>query len=114
MPPTKLDTKVSRHGDWTVLVLDGEVDMASAPRLEEALAGQLEAGTACLIVDLRQVTFMDSTGLTVLFRSHEAMAARGFEMVLVCSPGAVRRVIEVSGVGGVVPIHDDPAELAAS
>lgn len=113
MAPTRLEAVVTTRGEWTTLVLDGEVDMASAPQLERALAAQLAAGATRLMVDLREVTFMDSTGLTVLFRAHEDAVAAGAEYVVVCSPGPVRRVIEVSGVGGVVPIYDDPAEVGA-
>ncbi len=97
-----------------MVVLDGEVDMASAPQLEHVLGEQLAAGAQQVMVDLRQVSFMDSTGLTALFRAHEALAAAGSAMVVVCGPGPVRRVLDVSGVGGVVPIYSDPAESAAT
>ncbi len=113
MAPTRLETDVREHGEWVMVVLDGEVDMASAPRLQEVLAAQLAAGARQVMVDLREVSFMDSTGLTALFRAHEAMAAAGGRLVVVCGPGPVRRVIEVSGVGAVVPILSDPAETAA-
>lgn len=113
MAPTRLEAEVTARGDWTTIVLDGEVDMASAPQLEQAIAEQLAAGAARLMVDLSEVTFMDSTGLTVLFRAHEDAVKAGAEFVVVCGPGSVRRVIEVSGVGGVVPIYADPAEVGA-
>ncbi len=114
MAPTRLETEVVESSDWTMVVLDGEVDMASAPQLQHVLGGLLEAGARRVMVDLRQVSFMDSTGLTALFRAHEAMAAAGGELVVVCGAGPVRRVIEVSGVAGVVPIYADPAETAST
>lgn len=113
MAPTRLECEVNERGEWTMVVLDGEVDMASAPALERVLAAQVAAGVPRVMVDLRQVTFMDSTGLTALFRASETMRSTGSTLVVVCGPGPVRRVLEVSGVGGVVPIYADPSEAAS-
>jgi anti-sigma B factor antagonist len=93
-----VDSKVSDDG-VVCLAVAGEVDLDSAGVLrvaiDEALAG--DADTA-LVVDLDQVTFLDSTGISVLVAGRHAAAERGRALQVVNPRGMVRRVLEVTGV----------------
>ncbi len=114
MAPTRLEAEITHDRGWTVLALHGEVDMASAPRMESELTVLLDDGAARVAVDLHAVSFMDSTGLTALFRAHENAAEKGHEFALVCPAGPVRRVLEVSGVAGIVTVYEKLADLHAA
>lgn len=88
---------VTRHGDWTVVSIGGELDLSTAPRLRSELLVQVVAASRSasptkLALDLRGVGFIDSIGLGVLI-------------------GARRRVIEAAGT--LVLVHDS-ARLAAT
>ena len=61
-----LSVSSSERGDVTVVHVAGEIDVYTAPLLREVLDKQIAAGRTKLVVDLEQVTFMDSTGLGVL------------------------------------------------
>lgn len=91
-----------------VLVVEGEVDMQTAPRLRMALDEQLATG-APFILDLCGVSFLDSTGVAVLAR-----AARGMRtpLALACAEAsAVHRVLEITGLAGRLALH--PTRAAA-
>jgi anti-sigma B factor antagonist len=77
----------------TVVAVSGEVDIASAPALRSALESAL--GTQELLVDLCATSFMDSSGLHVLLEAHRLMEER---LTIVCPPGNVRRVLDLTGV----------------
>lgn len=77
--------------------------MASKGELEDALA-QLGVYNRNLEVDLRGVTFMDSTGLNMLVRLHDQTTRNGVALTLVAPPEHVRRLFEIAGVDGVLTI----------
>lgn len=84
-------------GPWSVVMVRGEVDLATAPRLGEALRA-VARRAAGVVVDLGGVTFMDSSGVSALVRSREEMARRGGELVLTRATPTVRRILELTGL----------------
>jgi anti-sigma B factor antagonist len=89
-----------------IVAVSGEVDISTAARLRDALH---DLPGERLIVDLCGVSFMDSTGLGVLLA---ARAERpGGRLAIVCPPGPVRLLFEVSGVDGELPLYDSRAAL---
>jgi anti-sigma B factor antagonist len=88
------------HDEATsVVVVEGELDLSSAPRLKWMLMDALEAGRSQLVVDLTDVSFMDSTGLGVLIGVNKRLA-QSARLLIVCPPGVVRQVFEFSGTDG--------------
>jgi anti-sigma B factor antagonist len=83
------------------LTLRGELDLGSAPRLEQALA---EAGDDVLL-DLRRLTFMDSTGIRVLL---EAAERGGRLRVLAPADGEARVTLEETGIAPLLPLVEEP------
>ena len=87
---------LTERGDALVLSLAGELDLADAPALREALRRAVERSPKRLVVDLAEVTFVDSTVLGALV---EARAALGGDAFALAAPGLeVRRALEVSGL----------------
>ena len=94
--------------EFPVLSASGEVDIASAPDLEQAIA---ESGDE-VILDLRDVVFMDSTGLRALLR---ASSTRGAGLRLLAkSEGPVRRLFDVSGVARELRIYGSLEDALAA
>lgn len=91
-----------------VVVVQGELDIATAPRLVTVLDEAAQANAARIVVDLLDTTFIDSTGLTSLFRAHKQCVDAGGEFCLVCGADnlEVRRVIELMGFDTVFSIHE--------
>lgn len=96
--PAQLELHDHASGARHVLVLSGELDLASSPALEEALRGICTDSTEALTVDLSTLTFMDSTGLRVLLLAKELCERHGCEFLLVAGPPQIQRLFEVTGI----------------
>jgi anti-sigma B factor antagonist len=99
------------HDTWGLLTLDGELDLSTSPELSEAL---LALGTdhPRIAIDLRSVTFMDSTALGVIVAAMKRARERGGELALVGPSGSPRKVLSITALDQIVPIVDDPDGLA--
>jgi anti-sigma B factor antagonist len=84
----------------------GELDLATVPALEQELARVRDSATRCVVLDLRGLTFMDSTGLSLALRWSLEASRDGFDFSLVRGEGAVRRLFELTGMDGRLPFQD--------
>jgi stage II sporulation protein AA (anti-sigma F factor antagonist) len=75
-----------------------EVDLATAPALWDELLRSIDRDGVHLVVDARDVTFMDSSGVNVLVRARERAAALDGSLHLVTRSPGVRRVLEITGL----------------
>jgi anti-sigma B factor antagonist len=82
--------------DHVVIAPRGELDMASVGAVEQELRRQQKAGSAKLVLDLRGLSFMDSTGLHLVSRWAEAAERDGFAFEVIPGPPAVQRVFELA------------------
>ena len=83
--------------DTFVVSLAGEHDLYTAPEVEEALHSVIVAGAKTTVVDLTEITFLDSTMLHVLLRARSELRDRG-QLLLVTNDVTVKRVFEVAGI----------------
>ncbi|HEU4540271.1 MAG TPA: STAS domain-containing protein [Jiangellaceae bacterium] len=83
----------------------GEVDLSNASTLEARLCALIERGH--MVVDLSQVTFLDSTGLSVMIVVHRRGRALGHTLRLSGAQDPVRRVFEITQLDTVLECHDD-------
>jgi anti-sigma B factor antagonist len=102
---------VRRDGTSAVVAVTGELDLASGPELEAELDQIAGPETHLLVVDLRQLDFMDSTGLSILVRAHQRLAGEGCEMGLVKGSQQVQRLLDLTGVAERLRLVDAPEEL---
>jgi anti-sigma B factor antagonist len=82
---------------WSVTVR-GELDASTAPRLASALDEIIDDGGRLLSVQLKETTFLDSSGLRVLVNAANKVADLGGQLFVEGASGAVQRVLEVTGV----------------
>jgi anti-sigma B factor antagonist len=87
----------------SVVSVEGELDLASAPRLKWMLVDALGEGHTRLILDLSLATFMDSTALGVLVAVKRSLDRDGV-LVIVCAAAPVLKIFELSGMDGVFAI----------
>ena len=85
------------------LVLGGELDMAARFQAEQALDRLLAEPVEQLVVDLGEVTFVDSTGMGLVLEVHDRARSEGFKLRLLRGPDEVQRVFELAGVADVLP-----------
>jgi anti-sigma B factor antagonist len=84
----------------------GALDMATAPTLDAEIAQLRDAGFRRILVDLRKLDFMDSSGLRALLTLHARASSDGFELGLVRGNATVHRVFEVTGTTALFPFTD--------
>jgi anti-sigma B factor antagonist len=100
-----------------LLLVEGELDIATAPRLISVMNRAVQEALRSLVVDLSQVDFMDSTGLALLINAHRRLTRRRKGFAVVCPPGPLRRVFEVTDMVEtlhVVPDRDSAWAAIAS
>ena len=102
-----LTVDVDERDGATVLVVGGELDLGSSPRLRDTAVRRLLAGDRVLVLDLSGLEFLDSTGLGVVVAILKRARTLGTDLRLVITRERVRLPFAVTGVDGLVPIHDD-------
>jgi anti-anti-sigma factor len=105
--PGNFDVGVQQQGSALLVAPRGEIDLATVGLVREAVERELESGQD-LILDLREVGFMDTSGLRYVLEMVERASKGGFDVRLVRGPAAVQRVFEVSGLEPRLPFVDDP------
>jgi anti-sigma B factor antagonist len=103
----------SERGSWTVLAVKGEVDLDTAPQLKGRLKEALDKGSANIVVQLAEVAFLDSSGLGVLIGALKRCKEAGGILALVSPRRPVRKVLSITGLDKVFPIHDSVDEATS-
>ena len=99
-----------QQGDGrTTLLLSGEFDASCVLRFERLVRTAMDNPLPYVEIDMREVTFIDSTGLALLLRTEAASRQDGFELEILRSPAAaVRSALEASGLERVLPFVEGP------
>lgn len=106
-----VDMSRSDGGDIT-FSLSGELDLSTIDQLQSAVDTGVDGKTEQLVVlDLRGLTFMDSTGLRLMLRLDHRVRAEGGRLVLVQGPRRVHRVFELTQATEEIEIVSDPSEV---
>ena len=90
------------------IALSGELDISSASRMEDELSSLQAQSPKLLVLDLRELEFMDSTGLRLIVRADEAARAGGTRFVIVRGPEPVQRVFQIVGLDTRLEMTDAP------
>ena len=109
-PPTELRVEVARDGSVAWVRPFGELDIDSAHRVEAALEGLHEEGCSDIVLDLRGLTFVDSTGLRLVIRWDTAAREGGFRFAIVPGGEVVQRVFRLTGMDEYLTIAKPPPE----
>jgi len=110
MPLLELSTEDS--GQTVRLALRGELDISSTAAAEAAFAELEQRRPEHIVLDLRALRFMDSTGLRAVVNADVRAREQGRRLTVVRGPEPVQRVFDVTGIAERLDIVDDPAALA--
>jgi anti-sigma B factor antagonist len=100
-------------GNVPVIAVGGEIDVATAPQLRESLHRIIAQGEATVVVDLLDVTFLDSTALGVLVGALKRCRELGGDLHVVVTDPRIVKIFEITGLTKVFPIADSLAEAGA-
>lgn len=85
-----------------VLPVSGELDLTAAPVLREQLLAAITDGHDDVVLDLSGVTFVDSSGLSVIITAYKRLQAEGGRLRVAGASGLVRSVLDVTGLGRIL------------
>lgn len=105
-----LELSTSRHGPYSVVAVSGDLDVTTYRRFDDYLT-DLERETSQLVVDLAALTFLDTTGLSVLVRHWKDMVATGGTLTVARASYRSARVLWTTGLVGRIPIVAELADL---
>ncbi len=106
-----LRVAVRRQQDRVVLHLEGELDLASSPILERALEAPELADTPLLVLDLDELSFVDSTGLRIILLAHEGARSRNQEFAITQGSPQVQRLLSITSVAEHMRVIASPNDL---
>jgi anti-sigma B factor antagonist len=106
--PQGLTVLVERNGGRADLVLSGELDLASAEALAEELHAVEGERPEVIALDLRRLSFLDSTGLAFAVRAHTRARREGRQLVIIPGPPQVQKVFALTGLDRVLEFEDGP------
>jgi anti-anti-sigma factor len=98
-----LEYRIERHGDRITVVPEGDISLETVDVLREVLRGIVDSqAVAHIDVDMRAVSFLDSSGIGVLVAGQRAAAARGTTLMLTEPAPTVRMVLEIAHLDGIL------------
>jgi anti-anti-sigma factor len=106
--PCEFELRAERTGVAAQVAVKGELDIATLPEFEQVVRSLRSPDLERLVVDLREVSFLDSMSIELLLRLHTELAKAGAELLVVRGPRAVHRVFELTGLDGVLTVLDQP------
>jgi anti-anti-sigma factor len=105
-PPGALEIDSELEADTARLTPAGELDIATAPQLEQEVRSLLARGVRRVVIDLSRLTFIDSSALRLFIVLNERSAEDGWTLGLIRPTGQVRTVFEITGAEENLPFID--------
>jgi anti-anti-sigma factor len=107
--PFRID--IEPHRATVAAIAHGEIDLVSAPELATQLGELLGTGFARIVLDLRDVPFIDSSGLRVILDTDAACGRRGVEFAMVPGPTSVQRLFQLTGTDAQLQFVEDHGDV---
>ena len=107
-----LEVTTQDSGGQVTISLKGELDLSSVGKVQEELRRVEAEGPAVLVLDLSNLTFLDSTGLRTVVTADERARENGRRLVVVRGPDAVQRVFAITRLEERLEMVDDASSLA--
>jgi anti-sigma B factor antagonist len=94
------------------VAIRGEIDLDAVPRLESALDAAIRSTAGAFVLDIRDLDFLDSSGLRVMLRGRARLAREDRKLVIVCPPASVRRLFV--GIADLLFLYASREDAAAA
>ena len=101
-------------GDWSVVAVTGELEMATAPRLRQQVVSLIGAGRSHLVIDLGGVDFIDSVGLGVVVGALKRCRTHGGDLMVAGALPRVRSLFEITRLDEIIELHPDVEQALAA
>lgn len=109
-----LRVETEDRNDYALVTASGEIDAATADSVADAVSAALSDGFKTVVLDFSDVTFIDSTGLGVLVKSHRAAEATDAMFAVVHPTPQTRKLIRVLGLDQLLHVYDSLDQALAN
>jgi anti-sigma B factor antagonist len=106
---SEFSVSLRREGAAAVVTPAGEIDIATVAAVREELLSA-EEGADVVVLDLREVTFFDTQGISLVIEEQLRLSNTGTRLVVVRAPPLVHRLFDIAGVTPRLTVVDDPSE----
>lgn len=101
-----MNVGIATVNNSVVVSADGELDIMSAPQVDQVLTDAIGQANSRLVLDLSDVTFMDSTGLGIVVKALKRCREKSLEFRVVVTNERVRKVFEITGLDSIISLSD--------
>jgi len=108
-----LSLELQRIGDASVVSARGDIDLSTVAKAAEAIAAA-RANRGSVYLDLREVGFMDTSGLRLIIEEQQHTAAHGYGFRVFPGPPNVQRLFDIAGLAGDEGLFADPSRLPSA
>jgi anti-sigma B factor antagonist len=108
---TNLSLETREEQDTVRIAVSGELDLSSALTFDDEVRRAEERGPKTLVLDLRLLRFVDSTGLRLIMSAHARSRQRGWRLAIVLGSEPVKRIFRLAGVNRRLDIVDHPSSV---
>ena len=112
--PHQFEVEAERVGTNALVTVRGELDIATLPEFERAVTRMRSQGLERLVIDLRELSFLDSMSIELMLRLHGDLPSTGADLVIVRGPRAVNRIFDLMELDRVLTLVDEPPDLRPS
>jgi anti-sigma B factor antagonist len=109
-----MDSVLPTHPAAVVVSLDGELDLHESPRVKDKLHPALNAQAPSVVIDLREVTYIDSSGLALFIETLQRIQAYGGKLALCGLRPSVQSIFEIARLDQIFKIYPDQASALAA
>jgi anti-sigma B factor antagonist len=96
-----------------VLHMSGEIDLYTAPMFKDAITSPITQGYIHIVVDMKDVAFMDSSGFGALLSASKPLRSVSGSINLASCNDAITRMLEITRLNAIIPVHKSPEEAIA-
>lgn len=96
------------------VLLRGAMDLGTASGLTATLDAAIRESRGAFVIDLCDVTFLDSSGVSVLVRARAMLGREERALLIICPPGPARRIFELAGIDDLLELFETRNQAAAS
>lgn len=102
-----LDFRKKPGNGVTIVDVNGDLDLYNAPKFKQAIFDIVDTGAKKVILNMRQVTYIDSSGLGAIIKNLQHIKAAGGDMTLLELQDSPRKVFELSNIISLFKLHED-------
>jgi len=96
------------------VILEGEIDVYTSPKVKETLNSLIAEGQRFLVINLEEVTYIDSTGLGVLIGALKRIREKNGNIKLICTNLQIKKIFEITGLVKIFAIYGNEQEALES